>query len=151
MDGLMEFRHLGNSGMQISEITYGNWLTHGSQVENDVATQCVRAALDEAETMSRTGHPQEQATAQLHFHQALVHLIGSSLVDDFFENAVARLRVVTANVARSSEYQQPFLEIRKQICSLIETGQRDQAAAMMTYYIDKSIEAVADILRSGEF
>jgi aryl-alcohol dehydrogenase-like predicted oxidoreductase len=42
----MEFRHLGNSGMQISVITYGNWLTHGSQVENDVATQCVRAALD---------------------------------------------------------------------------------------------------------
>ncbi len=32
--------------MQISEITYGNWLTHGSQVENDIATQCVHAALD---------------------------------------------------------------------------------------------------------
>ena len=43
----MEFRHLGSSGLKISEITYGNWLTHGSQVENDVATQCVRAALDE--------------------------------------------------------------------------------------------------------
>lgn len=43
---MMDFRYLGNSGMQISEITYGNWLTHGSQVENDVATQCVRAALD---------------------------------------------------------------------------------------------------------
>jgi aryl-alcohol dehydrogenase-like predicted oxidoreductase len=42
----MEFRYLGNSGMQISEITYGNWLTHGSQVENVVATECVRAALD---------------------------------------------------------------------------------------------------------
>ena len=42
----MDFRYLGSSGMQISEITYGNWLTHGSQVENDVATQCVRAALD---------------------------------------------------------------------------------------------------------
>jgi aryl-alcohol dehydrogenase-like predicted oxidoreductase len=42
----MDFRYLGNSGMQISEITYGNWLTHGSQVENEVATQCVRAALD---------------------------------------------------------------------------------------------------------
>jgi aryl-alcohol dehydrogenase-like predicted oxidoreductase len=42
----MDFRYLGNSGMQISEITYGNWLTHGSQVENDIATQCVRAALD---------------------------------------------------------------------------------------------------------
>jgi aryl-alcohol dehydrogenase-like predicted oxidoreductase len=42
----MEFRYLGNSGLKISEITYGNWLTHGSQVENDVARQCVRAALD---------------------------------------------------------------------------------------------------------
>jgi aryl-alcohol dehydrogenase-like predicted oxidoreductase len=42
----MDFRYLGNSGLKISEITYGNWLTHASQVENDVATQCVRAALD---------------------------------------------------------------------------------------------------------
>ena len=42
----MDFRYLGNSGLKISEITYGNWLTHGSQVENDVAAQCVRAALD---------------------------------------------------------------------------------------------------------
>ncbi len=42
----MQFRYLGNSGLKISELTYGNWLTHGSQVENDTATQCVRAALD---------------------------------------------------------------------------------------------------------
>ncbi|MDQ1722302.1 MAG: hypothetical protein QOI26_2036 [Pseudonocardiales bacterium] len=42
----MEFRYLGNSGLKISAITYGNWLTHGSQVENDVAKQCVQAALD---------------------------------------------------------------------------------------------------------
>src|SRR5215217_9417873 len=42
----MDFRYLGNSGLKISEITYGNWLTHGSQVENDVATTCVHAALD---------------------------------------------------------------------------------------------------------
>ncbi|MBD8077547.1 aldo/keto reductase family protein [Cellulosimicrobium arenosum] len=40
------YRYLGNSGLKISEITYGNWLTHGSQVENDVATSCVHAALD---------------------------------------------------------------------------------------------------------
>ena len=42
----MRFRYLGNSGLKISELTYGNWLTHGSQVENDTATACVRAALD---------------------------------------------------------------------------------------------------------
>jgi aryl-alcohol dehydrogenase-like predicted oxidoreductase len=42
----MEFRYLGNSGLKISEITYGNWLTHGSQIENDAALACVHAALD---------------------------------------------------------------------------------------------------------
>jgi aryl-alcohol dehydrogenase-like predicted oxidoreductase len=42
----MEFRHLGRSGLQISEIAYGNWITHGSQVEEDAAFACVRAALD---------------------------------------------------------------------------------------------------------
>lgn len=42
----MEFRRLGRSGLNISAITYGNWLTHGSQIEEDAATACVRAALD---------------------------------------------------------------------------------------------------------
>src|SRR5450432_1423613 len=42
----MEFRHLGRSGLKISEIAYGNWITHGSQVEEDAAKACVAAALD---------------------------------------------------------------------------------------------------------
>ena len=42
----MEFRHLGKSGLVVSEIAYGNWITHGSQVEEDAAVACVRAALD---------------------------------------------------------------------------------------------------------
>src|SRR5437667_11138091 len=42
----MEFRHLGSSGLMVSEIAYGNWITHGSQVEEDQASACVRAALD---------------------------------------------------------------------------------------------------------
>ncbi|WFE57250.1 aldo/keto reductase family protein [Micromonospora sp. WMMD712] len=42
----MDFRHLGRSGLLVSEISYGNWITHGSQVEEDAATACVRAALE---------------------------------------------------------------------------------------------------------
>ena len=42
----MEFRHLGRSGLLVSELSYGNWITHGSQVEEEAATACVRAALD---------------------------------------------------------------------------------------------------------
>jgi aryl-alcohol dehydrogenase-like predicted oxidoreductase len=42
----METRNLGRSGLKISEIAYGNWLTHGSEVEEDAALACVRQALD---------------------------------------------------------------------------------------------------------
>src|SRR5436305_6630162 len=42
----MEHRHLGRSGLLVSEISYGNWITHGSQVEEEQALACVRAALD---------------------------------------------------------------------------------------------------------
>jgi aryl-alcohol dehydrogenase-like predicted oxidoreductase len=42
----MEHRHLGRSGLVISEIAYGNWITHGSQIEEEQATACVKAALD---------------------------------------------------------------------------------------------------------
>jgi aryl-alcohol dehydrogenase-like predicted oxidoreductase len=46
----MEYRHLGRSGLKISEIAYGNWVTHGSQIEEDAAKACVAAALDEGIT-----------------------------------------------------------------------------------------------------
>lgn len=42
----MQHRHLGRSGLLVSEIIYGNWITHGSQVEEDAARACVHAALD---------------------------------------------------------------------------------------------------------
>jgi aryl-alcohol dehydrogenase-like predicted oxidoreductase len=46
----MNHRHLGQSGLFVSEISYGNWITHGSQVEKDAALACVKAALDEGIT-----------------------------------------------------------------------------------------------------
>jgi len=42
----MEFRYLGNSGFKVSAISYGNWITHGSQVEEDAANACVKRALE---------------------------------------------------------------------------------------------------------
>ena len=42
----MEYRKLGASGMYISELAYGNWVTHGEQIDQEAATSCVRQALD---------------------------------------------------------------------------------------------------------
>jgi len=42
----MEYRHLGRSGLKVSEITYGNWVTHGVQVDDATAHATIHAALD---------------------------------------------------------------------------------------------------------
>nr|MDQ6938495.1 aldo/keto reductase [Actinomycetota bacterium] len=42
----MQTRRLGRSGLTVSEVSYGNWITHGSQVEEDAARACVKEAQD---------------------------------------------------------------------------------------------------------
>jgi aryl-alcohol dehydrogenase-like predicted oxidoreductase len=42
----MDYRHLGHSGMLVSALSYGNWITHGSQIEEEAAVACVKAALE---------------------------------------------------------------------------------------------------------
>jgi aryl-alcohol dehydrogenase-like predicted oxidoreductase len=42
----MNYRHLGKSGMLVSSLSYGNWITHGSQVEEEAALACVKASLE---------------------------------------------------------------------------------------------------------
>ena len=69
--GHMDFRYLGNSGLKISEITYGNWLTHGSQVENDTAKQCVHAALDAGITTFDTADVYANTKAETVLGEAL--------------------------------------------------------------------------------
>jgi aryl-alcohol dehydrogenase-like predicted oxidoreductase len=43
----MNLRKLGNSDLQISEISLGSWLTYGGGVERERAEACVRRAFDE--------------------------------------------------------------------------------------------------------
>jgi len=67
----MDFRYLGNSGFKISEITYGNWLTHGSQLENEQAQACVKAALDAGITTFDTADVYANTKAETVLGEAL--------------------------------------------------------------------------------
>jgi aryl-alcohol dehydrogenase-like predicted oxidoreductase len=67
----MKTRNLGASGLKISEIAYGNWLTHGSQVEEDAATACVRQALEEGITTFDTADVYANTAAETVLGKAL--------------------------------------------------------------------------------
>jgi aryl-alcohol dehydrogenase-like predicted oxidoreductase len=67
----MEYRRLGSSGMYVSEISYGNWITHGSQVEEDAAIKCVKAALDSGITTFDTADVYAGTRAEVVLGKAL--------------------------------------------------------------------------------
>ncbi|HZG98809.1 MAG TPA: aldo/keto reductase family protein [Nocardioidaceae bacterium] len=70
----MDSRTLGSSGLKISELAYGNWLTHASQVEEDAAVACVRQALDEGITSFDT--------ADVYANTAAESVLGRALKDE---------------------------------------------------------------------
>jgi aryl-alcohol dehydrogenase-like predicted oxidoreductase len=67
----MEFRHLGKSGLLVSELAYGNWITHGSQVEADAAHACVKAALEAGITTFDTADVYARTRAESVLGEAL--------------------------------------------------------------------------------
>ena len=67
----MDFRYLGNSGLKVSEISYGNWLTHASQVENEQAKACVKAALEAGITTFDTADTYANTAAEVVLGEAL--------------------------------------------------------------------------------
>jgi voltage-dependent potassium channel beta subunit len=42
----MEYRRLGHSGLKVSEFSFGSWVTFGNQVDDKVATDCMKIAYD---------------------------------------------------------------------------------------------------------
>lgn len=67
----MKYRYLGNSGFKISELTYGNWLTHASQIDDQAAHATVHAALDGGITTFDT--------ADVYANQAAEKVLGDAL------------------------------------------------------------------------
>jgi len=56
----MKYRHLGRSGLKISELSFGSWVTFGNQMGEDLACECMTAAygagvnfFDNAEVYAR--------------------------------------------------------------------------------------------------
>ena len=60
----MHYRALGHSGLQLSVIGLGSWLTFGSTVERDAARECVRIAHDSGVTFFDTASTYARGKAE---------------------------------------------------------------------------------------
>jgi len=68
---MVNYRYLGNSGLKVSEITFGNWVTHASQVNDDAAIATVHAALDAGITTFDTADTYANTAAEVVLGKAL--------------------------------------------------------------------------------
>ncbi|NBU22482.1 MAG: aldo/keto reductase [Actinobacteria bacterium] len=67
----MKHRYLGNSGLKVSELIYGNWLTHASQVAEQQAIDTVNAALEGGITTFDTADAYANQAAEVVLGKAL--------------------------------------------------------------------------------
>ncbi len=67
----MQYRLLGRSGLKVCEITYGNWVTHGSQIDDDIAIKTMHAALDAGITSFDTADVYADTKAEVVMGKAL--------------------------------------------------------------------------------
>ncbi len=60
----MQYRSLGHSGLHLSVIGLGSWLTFGNTVENDATRECVRAAFEAGVTFFDTASTYSKGRAE---------------------------------------------------------------------------------------
>jgi aryl-alcohol dehydrogenase-like predicted oxidoreductase len=145
----MDYRYLGNSGLKITEITYGNWLTHGSQVENDVAATCVQAALDAGITTFDT--------ADAYANGAAEEVLGKALKDQRRESLEIFTKVYWPvgpkgpnDVGLSRKHimegiNNSLRRLQMDYVDLYQAHRYDYATPL-----EETIQAFADVVRAGK-
>ncbi|WP_433302455.1 aldo/keto reductase family protein [Actinoplanes sp. CA-030573] len=144
----MEFRHLGRSGLLISEIAYGNWITHGSQVEEDAAVACVRAALDEGITTFDTADAYAGGRAEEVLGRALKgeRRQGLEIFTKVFwptgpgpnDRSLSRKHIMESIDASLSRLQTDYVD-------LYQAHRYDYSTPL-----EETMQAFADVVRSGK-
>ena len=144
----MEFRHLGRSGLKISEISYGNWITHGSQVEEEQATACVRAALDLGITTFDTADVYAGTRAEAVLGRALAGVRRESVEiftkvywptgDGQNDRGLSRKHILESINGSLRRLQTEYVD-------LYQAHRFDYATPL-----EETMEAFADVVRSGK-
>src|SRR5215813_4485889 len=144
----MEYRHLGRSGMYVSEISYGNWVTHGSQVEEDAAVACVKAALELGITTFDTADVYAGTRAE--------EVLGRALAGQRREGLEIFTKVYWPTGPGPNDRGLSGKHIHESINGSLRRLQTDYVDLYQAHRYDNStpleetMEAFADVVRSGK-
>jgi aryl-alcohol dehydrogenase-like predicted oxidoreductase len=145
----MEFRHLGASGLKVSALAYGNWLTHGSQVEEEAALACVRQALDEGITTFDTADVYANTRAET--------VLGKALAGERRESVEIFTKVYfPTGPGGPNDTGLSRKHIQESIVASLDRLQTDHVDLYQAHRYDfqtpleETMEAFADVVHSGK-
>jgi aryl-alcohol dehydrogenase-like predicted oxidoreductase len=141
----------------VSEISYGNWITHGSQVEEDAAVACVQAALEAGITTFDTADVYAGTRAEAVLGRALKgqRREGLEIFTKVYWPAVPTGPDSTATPGRNDRGLS-----RKHIMASIDGSLRRLQTDYVDLYqahrfdystpLEETMEAFADVVRAGK-
>jgi len=144
----MEFRHLGRSGLVITELVYGNWITHGGQVEEDAAVACVNAALDAGITTFDTADVYAQGAAE--------EVLGRALKDQRRDGIEIFTKVYWPMGPGKNDRGLSAKHIKESIDNSLRRLQTDRVELYQAHRwdvetpLEETMQAFADVVRSGK-
>ncbi len=145
----MKHRYLGNSGFKVSELTYGNWLTHASQIKDKAAHATVHAALD--------GGITSFDTADVYANQAAETVLGEALKGQRREGIEIFTKVYWPVAERgANDTGLSRKHIMESINGSLKRLQTDYVDLYQAHRYDvetpleETMQAFADIVRAGK-
>jgi 1-deoxyxylulose-5-phosphate synthase len=142
----MKMRELGDSGIQVSEISLGSWLTYGLGVESDAATACVNRAFDEGINFIDTSNIYGKGSAESFLGETL-----KGRPRDSYVMATKLFFPMTETDKGLSRAQ-----IMKQIDASLTRLQTDYVDLYQCHRydpdtpIEETMEALSDVVKSGK-
>ena len=147
----MDYRYLGRSGLQISVLTYGNWLTHASQIANDAAVACVHRALDLGITTFDTADTYSNGAAETLLGEALKGVRRESveiMTKVFFPVGPEPRGRNDAGLSRKHIMQGINASLRRLGTDYVDVYQAHRFDSFTP--LEETMQAFADVVRSGK-
>ncbi|PRY60290.1 GntR family transcriptional regulator [Knoellia remsis] len=108
------------------------------------------AALDRAVAEGRDATEAQDwpavASANQHFHRALVALAGSSRLDAEMELLLAEMRLFFNEMTGPESFHRPYLDQNATIAAHLRAGRRAEAAAVLRDYLTRARDQLRDAL-----
>jgi DNA-binding GntR family transcriptional regulator len=95
----------------------------------------LRTAVDEGRAAARSGDWAGVASANQHFHRAVVALAGSTRLDSQMDLLLAEMRLFFHQMERPEDFHGPYLEENAAITELVEDGHLREAAQRLGDYL----------------